>query len=168
MTKLWNLITLKNVRPRLKWMILIVPFLCSLPIFLWMIVSTMDSLRLFSEGTEVQGFVLNKYIEQDDNDGNNSSYYIEYEFDAGLGDPPDFISDTEPVSQSTYEAYYPSESIPVTFLYEKPWVSSVDPQRYYENSFIFLACIGTWVLLLGIVVTINVVVSLRRSAVSRQ
>ncbi len=167
--KLWNIITFKSWNPTIKWIVLVLVFSCSLTTLFVSFASARDLLRLMGEGVEIDGKIINKYTqERRDDDGDViTDYFITYEFDAKLGDPPAFMTDTSSVTQAAYNRYETGQSIPVTFLYDNPQVNSINPQADYEGAAFGLACVGIWLVILFIIFAINVAVGLRRATLEK-
>lgn len=77
----------------------------------------LHDVELNQYGVEVRGRVLDKWIETStDSDGNTTtSYYVQYEYDAGFGDPPDIRTGQQSISREMYDRLIVREQINVTF-----------------------------------------------------
>ncbi len=158
-SRIWRLITFDGYPPRKKWAWLILGLIVGGGITFYLTFPASEGLRLLSEGVEIRGRVLNKYVRESTNDNGDThyEYNVSYEFDAGLGDPTNMRYDTSIVNEDTYNRSILHEQITVRFIYDAPRINSVQPNIDYRNHLnrLILAFAAYGVLLL--VVALNAI-----------
>lgn len=158
-TFIWEMITFKNYPPRRKWMWFILGIIFGGALTFYLTFPAYDGLRLLSDGVETRGRVLDKYVRTstDDNGDTSYEYNVTYEFDAGLGDPPNMRQSSAIVNEDTYNRSILREQVTVRFLYENPGVNSIQPRVDYKNDLNRLLIVFGLYGLFLLVVTLNAI-----------
>lgn len=162
--KLLDILTFSDWHPKVKWGVLLVVFCGIVLTFIFGINATINFLRLIGEGVETRGQIISKYTEQyKDEDGDLSvHYFIMYQFDAGLGDPPSMQIDSREVTEEQFNRYEDGQGLTIQFLMDNPEVNSTNPQADYESAIRGLICAGGGGIIVFLVILINLSMALRR------